>query len=103
MRPPSPPRAKLAPPVAAQLVTDTIKEPLTAKSFRGPDRLELWSVQTPQTFRLEVIRHAIATARQKGLNPTDDTAARIDQQAVQLVKSTLPNPKVTVLRGSTLR
>jgi 2-C-methyl-D-erythritol 4-phosphate cytidylyltransferase len=84
--------------VAAQPVTDTIKETVDGKIIsRTVDRSKLWSVQTPQTFRLEVIRHAIATARQKGLNLTDDTAAcELIGQAVQLVKSTLPNPKVTV-------
>jgi 2-C-methyl-D-erythritol 4-phosphate cytidylyltransferase len=61
------------------------------------DRSKLWSVQTPQTFRVEVIRKAIATAREKNLILTDDTAAcELIGQPVRLVKSALPNPKVTV-------
>ncbi|MGC9942462.1 MAG: 2-C-methyl-D-erythritol 4-phosphate cytidylyltransferase [Verrucomicrobiota bacterium] len=84
--------------VAAQPVTDTIKETSDGMVIsRTLDRAKLWSVQTPQTFKLEVIRQAIALARQKGLILTDDTAAcELIGQPVRLVKSTLPNPKVTV-------
>jgi 2-C-methyl-D-erythritol 4-phosphate cytidylyltransferase len=84
--------------VAAQPVTDTIKETADGKIIsRTVDRSKLWSVQTPQTFRVAVIRRAISTAREKGLNLTDDTAAcELIGQPVQLVKSATPNPKVTV-------
>jgi len=84
--------------VAAQPVTDTIKETVDGKIIsRTVDRSKLWSVQTPQTFRVAVIRGAIATARAQGLVLTDDTAAcELIGQAVQLVKATTPNPKVTV-------
>jgi 2-C-methyl-D-erythritol 4-phosphate cytidylyltransferase len=84
--------------VAAQQVTDTIKETVDGKVIaRTVDRSKLWSVQTPQTFQLKVIRRAILTAREKGLVLTDDTAAcELIGQAVRLVKGTAPNPKVTV-------
>ena len=84
--------------VAAQPVTDTIKETADGKIIsRTVDRSKLWSVQTPQTFRVEVIRRAISTAREKNLNLTDDTAAcELIGQPVQLVKANAPNPKVTV-------
>jgi 2-C-methyl-D-erythritol 4-phosphate cytidylyltransferase len=84
--------------VAAQPVTDTIKETADGKMIsRTVDRSKLWSVQTPQTFRVEVIRRAIASARAKGLTLTDDTAAcELLGQPVRLVKSETPNPKVTV-------
>jgi len=84
--------------VAAQPVTDTIKETADGKIIsRTVDRSKLWSVQTPQTFRIEVIRRAISTAREKGLNLTDDTAAcELIGQPVRLVKAAAPNPKVTV-------
>jgi 2-C-methyl-D-erythritol 4-phosphate cytidylyltransferase len=84
--------------VAAQAVTDTIKESGDGKTIaRTLDRSKLWSVQTPQTFRVEVIRRAISTARQKNLVFTDDTAAcELIGQLVQLVPSATPNPKVTV-------
>jgi 2-C-methyl-D-erythritol 4-phosphate cytidylyltransferase len=54
-------------------------------------------VQTPQTFRLEVIRRALAAVRERGVIVTDDTAAcELIGQPVQLVESASPNPKVTV-------
>ena len=84
--------------VAAQPVTDTLKETADGKFIsRTVDRSKLWAVQTPQTFRLEVIRAAIAAAREQKLNLTDDTAAcELIGQSVRLVPSTTPNPKVTV-------
>jgi 2-C-methyl-D-erythritol 4-phosphate cytidylyltransferase len=84
--------------VAAQPVTDTIKETSDGQVIsRTVDRSKLWSVQTPQTFRIEVIRRAILTARQQNLTLTDDTAAcELIGQAVRLVKGASPNPKVTV-------
>ena len=84
--------------VAAQQVTDTIKESGDGKTVsRTHDRSKLWSVQTPQTFRVEIIRRAISTAREKKLVLTDDTAAcELIGQPVQLVPGATPNPKVTV-------
>ena len=84
--------------VAAQRVTDTIKESTDGLAIsRTVDRSRLWSVQTPQAFRVTVIRRAIATARERGLTLTDDTAAcELIDQPVRLVESRRPNPKVTV-------
>lgn len=85
--------------VAAQKVTDTIKESEDGAAIaRHLDRSRLWSVQTPQAFRVEVIRRALAAVRAKGLRVTDDTAAcELIGQKVRLVESAAPNPKVTVL------
>ena len=79
-------------------VTDTIKESADGKFIeRTLDRSKLWSVQTPQTFRVEVIRRAIADARKRRLIITDDTAAcELIGQPVRLVSQRNPNPKVTV-------
>jgi 2-C-methyl-D-erythritol 4-phosphate cytidylyltransferase len=84
--------------VAAQPVADTLKETDDGQTIaRTVDRSRLWSVQTPQTFRVEVICRAIAAARAQNLKLTDDTAAcELIGQPVQLVKSASPNPKVTV-------
>src|ERR1043166_1340426 len=84
--------------VAAQSVTDTIKESADGKLItRTLDRSHLWSVQTPQTFRVEVIRRALAEVRRRGVTVTDDTAAcELIGQPVQLVTGAGPNPKVTV-------
>ncbi|MEO5802167.1 MAG: 2-C-methyl-D-erythritol 4-phosphate cytidylyltransferase, partial [Verrucomicrobiota bacterium] len=84
--------------VAAQRVTDTIKESQNGETIsRHLERKELWSVQTPQTFRVDVIRRALAAVREKNLFVTDDTAAcELIGQPVKLVESSSPNPKVTV-------
>lgn len=84
--------------VAAQPVTDTIKETADGQMIaRTVDRAKLWAVQTPQVFRVEVIRRAITAAREKKLVLTDDTAAcELVGQPVRLVKGASPNPKVTV-------
>ena len=84
--------------VAAHPVADTIKESADGQVIsRTVDRSKLWAVQTPQTFRVEVIRRAITSAREHQLVLTDDTAAcELIGQPVCLVKSTSPNPKVTV-------
>ena len=84
--------------VAAQAVTDTFKESADGKTIlRTVDRSKLWSVQTPQTFRVEVIRRALAEVRKRGMVLTDDTAAcELIGQPVRLVPGAAPNPKVTV-------
>jgi len=83
--------------VASQRVTDTIKESDGGTWIsRTVDRSRLWAVQTPQCFRVEIIRRALAAVKAKGLIVTDDTAA-CEQigHAVKLVESAVPNPKVT--------
>jgi 2-C-methyl-D-erythritol 4-phosphate cytidylyltransferase len=84
--------------VAAQPLTDTIKESADGRLVqRTLDRSRLWSVQTPQTFRVEVIRRALVEARRRKLVFTDDTAAcELIGQPVRLVSRVAPNPKVTV-------
>ncbi len=84
--------------VAAQRVTDTIKESKDGHIISGhPQRHLLWAVQTPQTFRVEVIRRALTAVRNGDLVVTDDTAAcELIGQAVTLVESSQPNPKVTL-------
>lgn len=84
--------------VAAQPVTDTIKwSDDAAFVSRHLDRSRLWAVQTPQTFRVEIIRRALQAVRERGLQVTDDTAAcEMIGQAVKLVHVPGPNPKVTL-------
>lgn len=83
--------------VAAQPITDTVKESSDGRYIeRTLDRSRLWSVQTPQSFRVEIIRRALALVRERGLQVTDDTAAcELIGQQVELVSSLEPNPKVT--------
>jgi 2-C-methyl-D-erythritol 4-phosphate cytidylyltransferase len=84
--------------VAAQPVTDTIKETADGQTIaRNVDRSKLWAVQTPQTFRVEVIRRALSEVRARKLQVTDDTTAcELIGQPVRLVASVAPNPKVTL-------
>ncbi len=84
--------------VAARRVSDTIKESADGQIIsRTVDRSRLWAVQTPQSFRVGVIRQALGAVRQKGLRVTDDAAAcELIGQPVKLVESAAPNPKVTV-------
>jgi len=83
--------------VAAQRVTDTIKESDGGLLIeRTIDRSRLWSVQTPQTFRYEVICRALEIVRRNNAVITDDTAAcELIGQSVKLVESMSPNPKAT--------
>ena len=83
--------------VAAQPIIDTVKESADGRLIeRTLDRSKLWGVQTPQTFKVGVIRRALAEVRRRGLHITDDTAAcELVGQPVQLVASADPNPKVT--------
>ncbi|MDP7051363.1 MAG: 2-C-methyl-D-erythritol 4-phosphate cytidylyltransferase [Verrucomicrobiota bacterium] len=83
--------------VAAGCVTDTIKES-DAGGFvaRHINRDSLRAVQTPQTFQLKVICHALEAVRDQAKHVTDDTAAcELIGQPVKLVESDVPNPKVT--------
>jgi 2-C-methyl-D-erythritol 4-phosphate cytidylyltransferase len=84
--------------VAAQPVSDTIKHSDDGVHVsRHLDRSRLWAVQTPQTFRVDVIRRALAAVRERGVQVTDDTAAcELIGQPVKLVFVPAPNPKVTV-------
>jgi 2-C-methyl-D-erythritol 4-phosphate cytidylyltransferase len=83
--------------VAAQPVTDTIKESKDGNLVeRTLDRARLWAVQTPQAFRVDVIRRALGEVRARSLIVTDDTAAcELIGCPVKLVVSSTPNPKVT--------
>ena len=49
-------------------------------------RDNLWSVQTPQVFRRDVILNALTKVRDQGLIVTDDTAAcEVIDQSVKLL------------------
>jgi 2-C-methyl-D-erythritol 4-phosphate cytidylyltransferase len=84
--------------VAAQPVSDTIKSSDDGVYVtQHLDRARLWAVQTPQTFRVAIIRRALQAVREQSLPVTDDTAAcELIGQPVKLVHVPGPNPKVTV-------
>jgi 2-C-methyl-D-erythritol 4-phosphate cytidylyltransferase len=84
--------------VTAQKVTDTLKEAGDDQVIvRNVDRSKLWSVQTPQAFQLPVIKRALRQVIERNLLVTDDTAAcELIGQAVKVVESMTPNPKLTL-------
>jgi len=83
--------------VAAQRIVDTIKQSEDGEFIQQTiDRSKLWAVQTPQAFRLEIIRRALQAVRDSGRHVTDDTAAcELIGQPVRLVETPQPNPKAT--------
>ncbi|MEC8973587.1 MAG: 2-C-methyl-D-erythritol 4-phosphate cytidylyltransferase, partial [Verrucomicrobiota bacterium] len=83
--------------VMAKRLTDTLKRGDGQAQIAGTvDRENLWSVQTPQVFRREIILAALAKVRADGLSVTDDTAAcEALGQAVRLIECDQPNPKAT--------
>ena len=83
--------------VAGRKITDTIKRANESQSIESTvDREGLWSVQTPQAFRLTLIRQAIEEVRLAKKVFTDDTAAcEYAGIPVKIVPSDHPNPKVT--------
>jgi 2-C-methyl-D-erythritol 4-phosphate cytidylyltransferase len=85
--------------VAAQKVTDTIKESADGLVVqRTLDREKLFTVQTPQTFKLEVLQKALDEVRRIGKHVTDDAAAcEHIKQEVRFVTSPVINPKLTVV------
>ncbi|MEA2492427.1 MAG: 2-C-methyl-D-erythritol 4-phosphate cytidylyltransferase [Thermoleophilaceae bacterium] len=81
--------------VAAAPVTDTIKEADEAgRVVRTLDRDRLWSIQTPQAFRAEVLRRALDTER---IADATDDASLVEALGgdVRIVESTARNFKVT--------
>lgn len=63
---------------------------------RTPDRAQLWACQTPQVFRLDLLRTAHRHAGERGLRYTDDaTLVREYGAPVRIVPSTARNFKVT--------
>lgn len=84
--------------VAATKITDTIK--YVEKGFvisKTIDRTNLWSVQTPQAFRMDLLKKAFDVVKKKNLAVTDEASAvEAINEDVHLVPSTIPNIKITM-------
>lgn len=84
--------------VCGQPAIDTLKivEP-DGRIVETPPRSRYWTVQTPQIFTVEALRHAFEAAERTGFVGTDD-ASLVEQAggAVRCVKSPRDNLKVTV-------
>jgi len=82
--------------IAAVPVIDTIKSASDGVVSGTVDRSSLYSVQTPQTFRTDLIRTAFERAYADGVYATDDAALveRIGQK-VSIVAGSYDNIKIT--------
>ena len=55
-------------------VRDTLKRVSEGRIVETPDRSAFWAAQTPQVFRVELLREALAKAEAAGYQGTDDAA-----------------------------
>ncbi|HEU0023430.1 MAG TPA: 2-C-methyl-D-erythritol 4-phosphate cytidylyltransferase [Thermoleophilaceae bacterium] len=83
--------------IAAAPVTDTVKEGDAAgRVVRTLDRTRLWAVQTPQVFRADALRAALAATEERLAAATDDASLVEDAGGrVRLVEAPPDNIKVT--------
>jgi 2-C-methyl-D-erythritol 4-phosphate cytidylyltransferase len=84
--------------LAAMPVQDTVKRE-SEKGFLAStvDRRGLWLAQTPQGFRVEVLREAFERALEDGFQGTDEASLveRLPGQEIVAVTASSPNPKIT--------
>ena len=77
-------------------VKDTIKVAIDGKVQSTPDRATLFAVQTPQVFDAQLLRAALQSAHENGVEVTDDCSAveRIGKE-VYLTEGSYENIKIT--------
>lgn len=77
-------------------VTDTLKQERRERAARTIDRAELWRAQTPQMFRLDLLREALAGSLSNGAALTDEASAmELAGHKPLLVRGRESNLKVT--------
>lgn len=83
--------------VASLKVTDTVKQVDKGLTItKTIDRSNLWTVQTPQTFKIELLQKAFKAVKKKKITITDEASAvELVCHNVHLVPSELPNVKIT--------
>jgi 2-C-methyl-D-erythritol 4-phosphate cytidylyltransferase len=84
--------------IAAARMTDTVKEAAhDGRVLRTLDRSALWSIQTPQVFRADVLRRALERDAAALAAATDD-AALVEEMGgtVRVVEAPPENIKVTL-------
>jgi 2-C-methyl-D-erythritol 4-phosphate cytidylyltransferase len=89
--------------IAAARMTDTVKEAASdGRVLRTLDRSSLWRIQTPQAFRADVLRRALARDAAALAAATDD-ASLVEEMGgtVRVVEAPPENIKIT--RESDLR
>jgi len=82
---------------SARRVTETVKRATPDGIVTAPvDRDNLWLMETPQTFRADLLKKAYHTVRESGKRVTDEVSAmELIGETTQLVSNPTPNPKIT--------
>ncbi len=78
-------------------VRDTIKAVSPSRRIEStPPRDSLWEIQTPQAFRVEILREAYAQAEREGIEATDD-AMLVERlgKSVSVLEGDRSNIKIT--------
>lgn len=83
--------------VCARPLTETIKRVDAAgRVTESLDRTGVWVMETPQVFRLELLRRAYEAVLAAGLLVTDEVSAvQHLGEPVRVVENARPNPKIT--------
>jgi 2-C-methyl-D-erythritol 4-phosphate cytidylyltransferase len=84
--------------ILAVPIADTVKRVRGGRVVETPPRSECWAAQTPQVFRADWLREALAKAEAEGLRGTDD-AALVERLgvAVRVVEGPPTNLKITTV------
>ncbi|MDP1420842.1 2-C-methyl-D-erythritol 4-phosphate cytidylyltransferase [Peribacillus simplex] len=82
--------------VIAVPVKDTIKKAANKKVVETVERSSLWAVQTPQAFRVSILKKAYEQAEAEAFLGTDDASLleRINEQVV-IIEGNYDNIKIT--------
>jgi 2-C-methyl-D-erythritol 4-phosphate cytidylyltransferase len=82
--------------VIAVPVKDTIKKAANKKVLETVERSSLWAVQTPQAFRVSILKRAYELAEAEEFLGTDDASLleRINEQVV-IIEGNYDNIKIT--------
>ena len=82
--------------ICALPITETVKRVRAERVEATLDRSELWAVQTPQAFRVDLLREAHEKARRDGVVGTDD-AMLVERlgHPVRVVRGLAENVKIT--------
>ena len=83
--------------ISASRITDTVKfVERGLKINKTIDRTKLWTVQTPQTFKIDLLREAFNHIQKNDITVTDDAAAvELISDEVRLVETNNTNIKIT--------
>ena len=82
--------------VLAVPVKDTVKKVIGNKVIETVERSSLWAIQTPQAFRMSLLRTAHEIAMKEGFLGTDDSSLveRLGQDVI-IVEGNYDNIKLT--------